>query len=119
MSKRILVVDDSNLMRHVIVKCLTDAGYDVVGKARDGNEAIDLFRETRPDAVTMDITMRGRDGISAAKEIMAIDPTASVIFYTLLDSQELAERIAKIKTAKIVRKGDEKELLSALTDKGR
>src|SRR5690242_12768206 len=99
MSKRVLVVDDSNLMRHVIVKCLTDAGHEVVGKAKDGNEAVDLYRDARPDVVTMDITMRGRDGISAAKEILAIDPKASIIFYTLLDAPEMVDRIGQLKTA--------------------
>lgn len=114
MSKRVLVVDDSNLMRHVIVKCLTDAGHEVVGKAKDGDEAVDVFRSVRPEVVTMDVTMRGRDGISAAKEILAIDPGASIIFYTLLDSPEMTGKIREIKVAKVVKKGDESELLEAL-----
>ena len=49
MAKRVLVVDDSNLMRHCIVACLAGAGHSVVGKARDGGEAVALYRELLPE----------------------------------------------------------------------
>ncbi|MGD9505183.1 MAG: response regulator [Syntrophobacteraceae bacterium] len=115
MVKRVLVVDDSNLMRHSVVKRLSDAGHEVVGKAKDGLEAVELYRELRPDIVTMDITMRGKDGITAAKEILALDPDARIIFYTLLDAApQLAARLEQIERKKIVRKGDEEDLLRAV-----
>jgi two-component system, chemotaxis family, chemotaxis protein CheY len=114
MSKRILVVDDSGLMRHRIIKCLTDAGHEVVGKAKDGTEAVDLYRTLRPDVVTMDVTMRGKDGITAAMEILDLDGGASIIFYTLLDSPLMTERIQKVPVKKLVRKGDEVDLLHTL-----
>jgi two-component system chemotaxis response regulator CheY len=118
MAKRVLIVDDSNLMRHRIVQCLTDAGHDVVGKAKDGNEAVELYRSTRPDVVTMDVTMRGKDGITAAKEILAFDPAASIIFYTLLDSPNMTGQIGDLPIKKLVRKGDEEELLRTLAAMG-
>ncbi len=114
MSKRVLVVDDSGLMRHRIVQCLTDAGHEVVGKAKDGSEAVDLYRTLRPDVVTMDVTMRGKDGITAAMEILDLDRSASIIFYTLLDSPLMTARIQKVPVKKLVRKGDEEELLHTL-----
>lgn len=114
MSKRVLVVDDSNLMRHRIVQCLTDAGHSVVGKARDGGEAVDLYRQLAPDAVTMDATMRGKDGITAAREILAMDPRATIIFYTLLDAPHLTAQIEKLAVKKLIRKGDEHGLLQTL-----
>jgi two-component system chemotaxis response regulator CheY len=114
MTKRILVVDDSNLMRHCIVKCLTDAGYQVVGKARDGYEAVEMYQQIRPDAVTMDITMRGKDGITAAKEILRMDPQASIIFYTLLDHPKMTASIQQLPVKKVIRKGNENDLLHAL-----
>ncbi len=118
MSKRILVVDDSNLMRHRISQCLEDAGHKVVGKAKDGEESIVLYRETRPDVVIMDITMRGKDGITAAQEILSFDPEASIIFYTLLDTSiKLAERLDKIAVKKLIRKGDEDGLLRTLAQR--
>jgi len=115
MSKRVLVVDDSNLMRHRISQCLEDAGHEVVGKAKDGEEAVELYQQVHPDVVTMDITMRGKDGITAAQEILSFDSKASIVFYTLLDTpSNLAERLDKISIKKLIRKGDEEDLLRAL-----
>ncbi len=114
MSKKILIVDDSNLMRHRITQCLSDAGHEVVGKAKDGDEAVKLYEELRPDVVTMDVTMRGKDGISAAKEIFGLDPQASIIFYTLLDFPNMMEQIRKLPIKELVKKGDEPGLLQAL-----
>ena len=118
MSKRVLVVDDSNLMRHRIVQCLNEAGYEVVGKAKDGNEAVELYEQLQPDVVTMDITMRGKDGIAAAKDILASDPDATIIFYTLLDVSSLVERIQKLPVKDVIRKGDEATLLRTLSAMG-
>ncbi len=114
MSKRVLVVDDSNLMRHRIVQCLNDAGYEVVGKAKDGNEAVELYRQLQPDVVTMDITMRDKDGITAAREILEWDPKASIILYTLLDAAMTTSQISQVAVKKVIRKGDEAELLQTL-----
>lgn len=114
MPKRIVVIDDSNLMRNRISQCLTDAGHEVVGKGKDGSEAVDLYSRLRPDVVTLDITMRGKDGIDAAKEILAFDSNAAIIFFTLLDIPNLTARIARIKVKGVVRKGDEDELLRVL-----
>lgn len=115
MSKRVLVVDDSNLMRHRISQCLEDAGHKVVGKAKNGEEAIELYRLVHPDVVTMDITMRGKDGITAAQEILASDPAACIVFYTLLDTpMNLSARLDRVTVKKLIRKGDEEDLLRTL-----
>ena len=118
MSKRVLVVDDSNLMRNRISQCLTDAGYDVVAKGKDGGEAIDLYLQMKPDAVTLDVTMRGKDGISAAEEILRGDSMANIVLYTLLDVPNLAARIDGLGIRKVVRKGDEEDLLNTLGSLG-
>lgn len=118
MSKRILVVDDSNFMRHRMVQCLTEAGHQVVGKAKDGEEAVELYRQTKPDVVTMDITMRGKDGIAAAKDIFAWDADATIIFYTLLDAPNMVERIQKLPVKDVIKKGDEASLLRTLSAMG-
>ncbi|NLI80165.1 MAG: response regulator [Deltaproteobacteria bacterium] len=118
MTKRILIVDDSNFMRHRIFQCLSEAGHQVVGKARDGEEAVQFYRNLQPDVVTMDVTMRGKDGIAAAKEILAINPVATIIFYTLLDVPNLAERIRQLPIRDVIRKGDEEGLLRTLATIG-
>jgi two-component system chemotaxis response regulator CheY len=114
MPKRILVVDDSNLLRNAISRCLINAGHEVVGKGKDGDEAVDLYRRLRPDAVTLDITMRGKDGISAAEEILQLDSRAAIIFYTLLDIPDLPARTSRLGVRNVIRKGAEEELLRAL-----
>ena len=84
MTKRVLIVDDSTFMRKRIKNKLTDLGYQIVGEARDGDEAVEKYDSLKPDLVTMDITMRGKDGISASKEILADDPQANIIMLTML-----------------------------------
>jgi two-component system, chemotaxis family, protein-glutamate methylesterase/glutaminase len=66
---RVVVADDSGLMRRVLAHALTDAGFDVVGQAGDGDEALDLCRRLQPDAMTLDLAMPGRDGIGVLREL--------------------------------------------------
>jgi two-component system chemotaxis response regulator CheB len=66
---RVVVADDSGLMRRVLAHALSDAGFDVVGQAADGDEALDLCRRLRPDAMTLDLAMPGRDGIGVLREL--------------------------------------------------
>jgi two-component system chemotaxis response regulator CheB len=77
---RVLVVDDSMICREVIATLLNMApDIDVVGKAADGREAIDLNRELKPDLITMDAKMPGVDGFSAISEIMSTQPVPIVM----------------------------------------
>jgi two-component system chemotaxis response regulator CheB len=66
---RVVVADDSGLMRRVLTHALTDAGFDVVGQAKDGDEALELCRRLRPDAMTLDLHMPGMDGIGVLREL--------------------------------------------------
>src|ERR687885_152215 len=66
---RVVVADDSGLMRRVLTHALSDAGFDVVGQASDGDEALDLCRRLRPDAMTLDLAMPGMDGIGVLREL--------------------------------------------------
>ncbi|MGB4373642.1 MAG: response regulator, partial [Halanaerobiales bacterium] len=63
MSRKILVVDDSAFMRAMLKNILIDAGYEVIGEAGDGKDAIEKYKELKPELVTMDITMPNLDGI--------------------------------------------------------
>lgn len=79
MAKTVLITDDTAFMRMTLRNVIEKNGYEVVGEASDGEQAIELYKELRPDMVTMDITMPKMDGITAIKEIMRIDPEAKII----------------------------------------
>lgn len=89
MANRILVVDDAAFMRMMIKDILSKNGYEVVGEASDGAQAIERFKESNPDLVTMDITMPEMDGITALKEIKKIDPGAKVIMCSAMGQQAM------------------------------
>ncbi|MBC7644442.1 MAG: response regulator [Thermoleophilia bacterium] len=81
---RVLVVDDAMFIRHIISDLLTRHGHEVVGEAANGKEAVERYRELRPDITTLDITMPEMDGITALREILAEDPSAKVIMCSAL-----------------------------------
>ena len=79
-SIRVLVVDDSAVVRQILVSMLeTVPGFSVVGQARDGEEAVRLTARLRPDVVTMDIRMPVLDGLGAIRQIMSSTPTPIVV----------------------------------------
>lgn len=86
---KILVVDDAAFMRMMIKDILVKNGYDVVGEASNGAEAVVRFRELVPDLVTMDITMPEMDGITALKEIKKTHPQARVIMCSAMGQQAM------------------------------
>lgn len=67
--ERVLVADDSGLMRKILTQSLTESGFEVVGQARDGDEALALWRTHKPDAMTLDLAMPGMDGIGVLREL--------------------------------------------------
>lgn len=76
---KVLITDDSVFVRTMLKKIVVANGYEVVGEAKNGAEAIKLYKELSPDIVTMDITMPDMDGVRVVKEIIEIDPAANII----------------------------------------
>lgn len=89
MANRILIVDDAAFMRMMIRDILSKNGFEVVGEAQDGSQAIEKFKELRPDLITMDITMPEMDGIAALKEIKKVDANAKVIMCSAMGQQAM------------------------------
>ncbi len=89
MAHRILIVDDAAFMRMMIKDILSKNGYEIVGEAADGAQAVDQYKEHKPDLVTMDITMPEMDGITALKEIKKINPNAKVIMCSAMGQQAM------------------------------
>lgn len=87
--KRVLVVDDAIFMRTMISDILKQAGYEIVGEASTGVEAVQKYKETKPDIVTMDIVMPDMGGIDAVREIVKIDPSARILMCSAMGQQGL------------------------------
>lgn len=86
---RILIVDDTELMRKTLTTILERENHEVVGHAKNGLEAIELFKQTNPDLVTMDITMPIMNGIEAIKKIVRIDHQAKIVVCSAMGQQKI------------------------------
>ncbi|MYL33153.1 response regulator [Pontibacillus yanchengensis] len=89
MASKILIVDDAAFMRMMIKDILTKNGFEVIGEAQDGNQAIEKYKELDPDLITMDITMPEMDGITALKEIKSINPDVKIIMCSAMGQQAM------------------------------
>lgn len=86
---RVLITDDAAFMRMMLKDILTKGGYDVVGEAVNGADAIEKYKELKPDLVTLDITMPEMDGISACEGIMKYDPNAKCVMCSAMGQQAM------------------------------
>ena len=89
--KKVLIAEDEALIRLDLVELLTEEGFEVVGQAADGEEAVKLARELEPDLIIMDVKMPGMDGITAA-EIIGEERIAPRLMLTAFSQSELVER---------------------------
>ena len=89
MAKTVLICDDIAFVRKTLTDILTEAHYQVVGEAADGNEAVNQFAELKPDIVTMDIVMPQLSGIDAMRKILRIDKAAKVVVISAMGQENL------------------------------
>lgn len=89
MANTVLIVDDVAFVRKTLSEILRESGYTVVGEAADGKEAVEKWRELRPDLVTMDVVMPVLGGIDATKEIIKLDRNAIVVMVSAMDQIHL------------------------------
>ena len=112
-AKRVLIVDDALIMRQRIKQIALLAGWSVAGEAKDGKEAVALFRQQKPDLVTMDIVMPTMDGVEALKQMIADDGQAHVVMISAVNQKDkLAECIRAGAMDFIVKPFEKSELLN-------
>ncbi|MGF7535560.1 response regulator [Bacillus mexicanus] len=92
MSKKVLIVDDTAFMRKMLGDILKKNGFEVVGEAVNGVDAVEKYQELNPDYVTMDITMPEKNGIEALSDILAINPDAVVIMCSAMGQQNMVQQ---------------------------
>jgi two-component system chemotaxis response regulator CheY len=90
-----MIVDDSAIIRQMIKKYLSDMNIEIVGTAGDGNSALQMFKETRPDVVTLDITMPKMDGLTVLEEMIKLNTNAKIMVITALTDKATGMKAIK------------------------
>lgn len=112
---KVLIVDDANFMQITLEKVLQLGSHQVVGKANNGIEAIQLYKETKPEIVLLDITMPEMDGIETISEIMKMDPEAKVIMCSAMGQQKIVVKAIELGAKDfIVKPFDESKVLETV-----
>lgn len=93
---RLLIVDDSIIIRQAIKKYLSEYDIEIVGTAEDGRVALELFKKTSPQIVTLDITMPEVDGLTVLEEMLKIDKDVKVMVVTALSDKATGLRAIKL-----------------------
>ena len=111
MSKRVMIVDDSRLVRVQLEDVLKGTDYEVAAYCRSGEDAIEQYAAVQPDLVTMDIIMQGMDGLDAAEIILKQNPDARIVMISSLAYGDTFERAKAIGTRGFVDKPFHREQL--------
>jgi two-component system, chemotaxis family, chemotaxis protein CheY len=92
MSKRLLVTDDAMIIREMIKDAAQSAGWEIAGEASNGQMAVEMYQELRPDVTTLDLVMPAFDGMHGLRGIKALDPEAKVIVVSALDQKNILKQ---------------------------
>lgn len=114
--KKVLIVDDTMFIRGSLKLILERNGFEVVGEAEDGYDAVKMYKTLKPDIVTMDITMPGMDGIESLRRIKEFDKSANVVMITALGQESLVkESVLLGAKGFIIKPFDEEMIVKALS----
>lgn len=112
MKNRILIVDDSFYMRTMLKNMLTDAGYEVVGEAANGQQALEMASATRPDLITLDVILPDNTGLDVLKGIREEQPDVKVVMCSAVGQEVIVnEALESGATAYIVKPFSEEKVL--------
>jgi two-component system chemotaxis response regulator CheY len=114
---RMMIVDDSNIIRRRIERSQANARLQVVGSASNGREAVELFQKTDPDVVTMDLTMPEMDGIQCVERLVALKPEILILVVSALADKDTAvEAIEKGANGFLCKPFSDRQLNDALAE---
>jgi two-component system chemotaxis response regulator CheY len=114
---RMMIVDDSNIIRRRIERSQQNARLQVVGSASNGREAMELFQKTNPDVVTMDLTMPEMDGIQCVERLVALKPEIMILVVSALaDKATAVEAIEKGANGFLCKPFSDRQLNDALVE---
>ncbi len=116
-AKRLLVVDDAMFMRQRIKDVALDAGWEIAGEAKDGEEALEIYRREKPDLVTLDIVMPRMDGVAALKQLRQQDPQARVVMVSAVNQKEKLAECVQAGAVDFIVKPFEKTVLRSFFEK--
>ncbi|WP_375418468.1 response regulator [uncultured Hymenobacter sp.] len=112
MNKRILIVDDSFYMRTMLKNMLTDAGYEVVGEAANGQQALEMAAATKPDLITLDVILPDNTGLDVLKGLRQQSPDSKVVMCSAVGQEVIVnEAIENGALAYIVKPFSEEKVL--------
>lgn len=113
--KKVLIVDDSIIIRDMLQKLVERCGCTVSGVAKDGKEGIEMFKTLEPDVVFMDINMPIVDGMEAARSILSINPSAKIIMLSAMGDDTMIATLKEIGVTVVLKKPiDNHDIISAL-----
>lgn len=111
MRKRLVVADDAIIIREMIKDRARAAGWEIVGEAANGREAIEQFAALQPDVMTLDLVMPEHDGLYALRELQQKHPAAKVVVVSALEQKEVLKEAFKLGAADFIVKPFDHQLL--------
>lgn len=93
---KVLIVDDTAFMRKLLKNILFGAGFDIAGEAENGTQAVELYKQLKPDIVTMDVVMPEMTGIDALKHIKSFDKDAKIVMCTAIGQEKIVKTAIKL-----------------------
>lgn len=117
MGRKLLVTDDAVIIRELIKDVALASGWEIAGEAGNGQEAIELYGQLRPHAVTLDLVMPEYDGLHALRGILEADPQARICVVSALDQSSILREAFRLGAGDFIVKPFDKELLATTLDR--